>query len=116
MKVVYLAHALRGDKAGNLRRARAWFRWAIAQDVVVVMDWVLLAEEAPEFDNGDAWQPICLELLERCDEIWLVGGRVSEGMTIELHHATMHGLRVRDLTDLGAEPPAISLTLEAKAG
>jgi hypothetical protein len=106
VKVVYLAHPLRGpDRAENLRRARAWFRWALTKGVAVVMDWLLLAEELP--DDDELWMSFCVELVERADEIWLVGGRVSEGMAIERAHAEIHGVRVRDLTDLGAEPPIV---------
>jgi hypothetical protein len=112
VKVVYLAHPLRGtDRAENLRRARAWFRWALTKGVAVVMDWLLLAEELP--DDDEIWERYCMELVERADEVWLVGGRVSEGMAIERAHAEIHGVRVRDLTDLGAEPPIAAV---AKAG
>jgi hypothetical protein len=44
-------------------------------------------------------------LVERCDAVWLVGGRVSSGMQIEADHAIGRGIDVIDLTHMGDEPP-----------
>jgi len=85
--LVYLAHPLgREDRAINLKRARLWMLWAWEKhpNVYPVMNWALLAEmldETPENRErglqGDA------VLAAQCDEVWLVGGRVSEGMRRE---------------------------------
>jgi hypothetical protein len=50
-------------------------------------------------------------LIERCDELWLVGGRVSPGMALEAEHARKHGVTVADFTHAGYEPPIQPMTL-----
>ena len=109
MKVVYIAHCLGAgpDRDRNLENAARWVVWAARSGVAPVADWIALAallEETPE--NRELGLTIDRELVERCDEVWLVGGRVSEGMQIEIDHAMRHGILVVDLTHLGYEPPA----------
>lgn len=110
MKVVYIAHPLGAgpDREQNLANAARWVAWAALQGVAPIADWIILAsqfEETPE--NRELGLEIDVELVERADEIWLVGGRVSEGMAIERARASRVGVRVVDLTHIGYEPPAL---------
>ena len=53
-----------------------------------------------------------LRVLDRCDELWLVGGKISSGMLAEAkvsYHAQQF---VRDFTGLGEEPPSVPPRLE----
>lgn len=108
MKVVYIAHPLGAgdDRERNRANAARWVAWAARQGVAPVADWIVLAgewQETPE--NRNRGLEIDLELVERCDEIWLVGGRVSPGMEMEARHAAKHGVRIVDLTAMGYEAP-----------
>lgn len=113
-KVVYICHPVNaGDRKGiamNLARARRWLHWAIERhpDCAFVMQWVLEVEVMDNEQDREvraAGLRRDLKLVERVDELWLVGGRVSDGMTLEAAHAREHGKRIVDLTGLGAEPP-----------
>jgi hypothetical protein len=107
--VGYIAHPLGAgpDRERNRQNAARWAAWiARTYDVAPIADWIILSgewEETPE--NRERGLAIDLELVERCDAIYLVGGRVSPGMAMELEHAKTHGLRVVDLTHLGYEAP-----------
>lgn len=123
--VVYLAHPVGATTvegiSAHLRRARRWYwRLRAAAPWVVSCPWmceVLACIEAnvAEADGRDAGIANMCRLIDGCDAIVLVGGRVSTGMAIERDHAVKRGLRVIDLTDLGDEPPAHDALLEALA-
>ena len=109
MKLIYLAHPVRGDVLGNLARAKRWWRWIETSfpDTVVIAPWITVCEI---FDDADEAQRMAglrrgCAVVVRCDEIWLVGGRVSNGMRVELEAAAMTKVKVVDLTRLGEEPP-----------
>lgn len=108
MKVIYLCHPVSGDVPANLARAKRWVRWVESNHpVAVVASWIT---ECEIWDDDDPEQRAAglirdLAVLERCDEVWLVGGRISHGMEIESAHARQHGIRVVSLVELGAEPP-----------
>jgi len=103
MRMVYLAHPYGGDP-DNLKRALRWFTWVARnyRDVAPVMDWHLMCQVLEENVLNREYGLECdIEIARRCDEIWLVGGRVSAGMKRE---SAGHPC-VRDLTALGFEPP-----------
>lgn len=107
MKVIYMAHPLGmgEDRERNRLNAMQWVGWICETfGVAVIADWITLAGVWTE-DKRDRGLAIDLALVERCDEIWLVGGRVSPGMDIERNAAAQLGKKVVDLTSLGYAPP-----------
>jgi hypothetical protein len=117
MRVCYMAHPLGADAAtreANRQRAQRWYKWIIDTfDVAVCADWIIgsgLWDERQECrDYGLAMD---VAIVSKCDEIWLVGGRISPGMQTELQHAVLSDLRVVDLTFLGPEPPGPEALVE----
>ncbi len=110
MKVIYMAHPLGNgpDREVNLQNAAAWAAWiSVTYRVAVVADWIVLASVLSEYWREHGLK-VDLALVERCDEVWLVGGRVSPGMQIESEHAKSKGKPVEDLTRLGYAAPAIT--------
>jgi hypothetical protein len=107
--VAYIAHPLGAgpDRERNRANAARWVAWiARTHNVAPIADWIVLSGEWEETaENRERGLAIDLELVERCDAIFLVGGRVSPGMQQELHHAVLHGLKVFDLTAMGYEAP-----------
>jgi hypothetical protein len=106
MKVVYIAHPLGAgeDREANRARASRWVAWSATQGVAPVADWIILSGQWDESLRGLGLE-IDKALITRCDELWLVGGRVSPGMRVESDAAIEAGLPVRNLTGLGPEPP-----------
>ena len=105
LKVVYVAHPLSGpDRDANIARAARWCAWAFKSGFAPVADWIVLASQLDESYREPGLRADCA-LIKRCDEVWLVGGRVSEGMRIEAAAAKLVGLSVKDMTALGEEPP-----------
>lgn len=107
MKVIYMAHPLGAgeDRERNRLNAIQWLAWlAEAYGVAVIADWITLAGVWAE-DRRELGLQFDLALVERCDDLWLVGGRISPGMEIERQHAERLGKRIVDLTHLGYAPP-----------
>ena len=110
MKLVYLAHPVGGDTLANLSRARRWLTWTYRHfgGVAPIAPWIVDCEGVlDEASPSDRARGLAtgMAVLARCDEVWLVGGRVSVGMLMESDAARAAGVRVVDLTSLGAEPP-----------
>lgn len=106
--VVYIAHPLGAgpDRERNRENAAKWVAWAFRQGVSPVADWIILSGELVETPQNRAAGLECdLSLIERVDEVWLVGGRISPGMRLEADHALLHGKPIVDKTALGPLPP-----------
>ena len=104
MKIIYMAHPVAGDVENNLERARQWLKWAIENNegVAVMANWIIECELWDDSDpeQREAGLKRCEALVERCDELWLVGPRISSGMARERKLAEEKGLRIRDFTPL----------------
>jgi hypothetical protein len=113
-RVVYLAHQLSGTEA-EMRANRAFAsRWAaflaVNFEVAVECSWIVLSSQWDETPENRARGLACdLALVERCDELVMVGPRISGGMRLEAGHAASKGLPVVDLTQLPMDPQAVAL-------
>lgn len=97
----------------NCERARRWLSWAIAQhpDTAFCASWLpyldVLEDEGEGGHNRERGMRDNIATAVRCDEIWLVGGRISRGMARERDAMVAAGRRVVDMTALGHEPPEL---------
>ena len=105
MKIVYIAHPLRGatpeETAANRRAASALTaELSLSGDIAPVCSWIVLSEHWTE-EQGSALVLRCA-LIARCDELWLCGPMqpLSADMQIEYDHAVACGLRIVDLRGL----------------
>ena len=114
-KLVYVAHPLGdgADRAENCKRASKWVAWAAEQGVAPVCTWIVLASQWDESRREEGLAIDCA-LIERCDEVWAVGPRVSPGMHVELTHAKKHGVPCHILVSprLVDGPPTRATTFE----
>jgi len=109
--LIYIAHPLgQGpDREANRARASRWCAWAaLHMNVAPVADWIILSGQWDE-TKRDVGLEIDVALVQRCDAVWLVGGRVSPGMAIEAAAARRAGQSAWDFTALGEEPPPNSV-------
>lgn len=110
-RMIYMAHPVGGDVELNIERAKAWLKHLEASNpwVVFVAQWITGVEL---WDDADPVQRAhglkrCFAQVERCDELWLVGPRVSAGMYLEQLWAQQFGVAVVNFTGEGRElPPA----------
>lgn len=106
MRLVYLAAPLtpRGSETreGNMLAAIEVYKelCELHADCAFLLQWVIncaVFEETTE--NRAVGIARNLAVIAVCDELWLVGPRVSAGMTAEATYAVDHGVRVRDYTE-----------------
>jgi hypothetical protein len=107
--MVYIAHPVSGDVDGNIIRAKAWLKYLEAGNpwIVFVCQWILGVELWDDADPVQRERGLkrCLAQVERCDEIRLVGPKVSTGMLREARHAAEFGVEIKDFTKAGREMP-----------
>lgn len=106
---VYMAHPVGGDVEGNLERARAWYKFLIEcnPDMAFSAQWMV---EVTLWDDANPAQREagllrCMNDVERCDALILVGRKVSTGMARERDHAKAFKLQVIDWTGPDREWP-----------
>ena len=83
----------------NRANAARWVAWAAAQHVAPIATWITLTGEWTE-EHRKLGLAIDLVLIERCDEVWLCGLRISSGMSIEAERARELGKPIINLTGL----------------
>lgn len=105
MKKVYISSPYRTTQkeavpavkelARNLRLARKGCRMAVDRGFIPVAPHLFF----PQFLNEDSEREIGIELgmelLKECDEIWVLGSRISDGMADEISYARDLGIFVR---------------------
>jgi hypothetical protein len=88
--VAYMAHPVGGDVVANLARAKLWLRYLTkehgGENRFFIAPWIT-SIDLGEDDTDPAQRERGLEAMEevagRCDEVWLVGARLSTGMKRE---------------------------------
>ena len=96
-KIVYIASPYAGDVEGNVEFAKAACRLAMEHGDTPVAAHLLypqmLDDSVPE--QRELGIRMGLKLLGACSELWLCGGRISNGMQEELKEAWRHRIPVR---------------------
>ena len=89
MKLIFISSPYRGDTEGNTLKARRYCLFAYQSGVVPLAPHLhntqFLDEDIPE--ERTEGLKLGLELLKKCDEVWMFGERFSEGMLAELDTA-----------------------------
>ena len=99
MKVVYIAHPLRGDWDANCASARRYCLAALRAGYAPLAPYLMglaLDDTVPEDRAaGLGWD---LDVIARSvDEVWLCGDTVSPGMQMESDEAREQGIPVRSV-------------------
>lgn len=109
-RAVYIAHPLGaepGTRVRNRAAAAKWVAWAGDLGTCPMASWITLSGEWPETDEYRAkGLSIDFAQIRRCDELWLCGIEVSEGMAMERDFAASQSICVVDLTGLSPSAAA----------
>ena len=97
--VVYICSRYRGDIAHNMAMARRYSRFAADRGCVPLTPHLWLPQFLSEETEREKAISMDLRLLERCDELWVCGDEISEGMAREIAHADETGIPVRHITE-----------------
>lgn len=95
--LVYIASPYAGDTETNVRRAQGYCRFAVTKNCIPIAPHL----HYPQFmDDSDKEQRelglfFALVLLGKCDELWIFGDRVSNGMSQEIKKAEKRRIPIR---------------------
>ena len=98
--MVYIGSPLSGNIAANQKNARRYCRFAVDSGYIPLAP----HHYFPQFmDDGNGAERnlalfMDLVLLSKCSELWVFGGRISKGMSIEIEKAKRKGQPIRWFT------------------
>lgn len=97
--LVYICSPFSGDISGNIERAKKYSRYAVDSKAIPIAPHLLF----PQFMDDDAEREIALfmdmVLLGKCEELWVFGELVSEGMSAEIAKAKRKNMKIRYFTE-----------------
>ena len=99
--LVYICSPFAGDTEGNTQKARRYSRFAVRSGAIPLAPHLLF----PQFmdDGKPAERALAmfmnLVLLGKCDQVWVFGGTVSEGMAAEIEKAEKRDMVIRYFTE-----------------
>lgn len=98
--MVYICSSFSGDMEGNAVKARRYSRFAVDRGAIPIAPHLLLPQYMEEETERDLAIQSDLEILKRCDELWVFGAeeRLSAGMEAELNTAKDLGMVIRFFT------------------
>lgn len=105
MKLVYICSPLHGDIMGNIKKANEYCAAAAHFGVVPLAPHTIFTKYLDDNipDQRERGLAMGLELLSRCDEIWVCGNIITPGMRNEIQFAKEHGIPInyiKEVSDL----------------
>lgn len=97
--MVYICSPYAGDIKKNTENAKRYCRWATDRGCIAIAPHLYF----PQFMSEDTEREEALHsgivLLGKCDEVWVFGDRISEGMRAEIEKAEKFRKRIRHFSD-----------------
>lgn len=95
MKLIYLASPLRGDYDKNVKKAVEYSRLVSECGVLPLAPHIIFSQWCNDTipQQREQGLRLGLALLEKCDEIWVMGTEISQGMQGEIAFAKEHGIQ-----------------------
>lgn len=95
--IVYVCSLFRGDEVNNTKLARRYCRYVVNQGGIPLAPHLLFPQFMDDRDHKERRLALKMNLilLDRCEEIWVFGSKVSEGMAIEIERAQRKNKRIR---------------------
>ena len=99
MKLVYIASPYAGDVQANTEAAKGYCRAALEEGVIPIAPHLLYPQFLEDSDPAERNLGLRpgLELLARCDELWVCGPEISPGMSREIQFAQGLGIPIRQV-------------------
>lgn len=87
--LVYVASAYSGDVTTNTEKAKQYCRFAMEQGQIPLAPHLMFPQFMNDDDPAERELAIFMDviLLGKCDELWVFGETISEGMAVEIEVA-----------------------------
>lgn len=97
--LVYICSPFSGDISGNIERTKKYSRYAVDSKAIPIAPHLLF----PQFMDDDAERELALfmdmVLIGKCEELWVFGELVTEGMSAEIAKAKRKNMKIRYFTE-----------------
>ena len=99
-KLCYICSPLRDDVSGNVTRANLYSRFAFERGYLPIAPHAIFTQYLDDSNASEraAAMDMGLELLAMCEELWVFGPRVSNGMKREIESARNAKISTRYFT------------------
>ncbi len=96
-KIVFICSPLQGDMFKNQQRAAEYCEFATRKGCVPVAPHLYFPDFLSDDKPGERQLAINMGkiLLKHCDEIWVFGATISEGMKEEIATAVQNNIRIK---------------------
>lgn len=84
---VYICSPYRGSLRVNIMRARGYCKYAVRKGKIPLAPHLYFPQFMSDVTERDKAMEMNLELLKLCNEIWVFGSEISEGMAWEISKA-----------------------------
>lgn len=102
LKLIYICSPLRGNIAENINKATQYCAYAAQQGVIPIAPHTMftkfLDDTIPlQREKGLA---MGIELLKRCDGLWVCGDTISQGMQNEINYAKQQNIPTKSISEV----------------
>ena len=87
MKIVFVCSPFQG-KQENIEKAKRYCRYVVDLGYIPIAPHIYFSQFMNDLDPKDRERALEMnkKLLEFCDELWIFGDKITEGMKIEIEH------------------------------
>ena len=97
--LVYICSPYSGDTEGNAEKARRYSRFAVDEGAIPIAPHLLLPQFMSEETEREKALFFNKVLLGKCEQLWVFGDRLTEGMTQEVMYAKRYLKEIRYFTE-----------------
>lgn len=97
--LVYICSPFSGDVERNTFKAREYSRYAIQRGCIPLAPHLLFPQFMSEETERELAMQMDLILLTKCDELWVFGDKVTNGMAAEINKAERKHIKIRYFSD-----------------
>ena len=97
--LVYICSPYAGDIEKNTYRARAFSRFAVEKKYIPIAPHLLCPQYIDEETERWLGLKMGIVFMGKCEEVWVFGERISDGMAEELEQAKKMRKKIRYFTD-----------------
>lgn len=92
--IVYICSAFSGDVEGNIKKARAYSRFAVDKGAIPIAPHLLLPQFMDEESERELAMFMDIAILSRCKELWVFGFHTA-GMQEEIDYAMRKNMTIK---------------------
>lgn len=95
--LVYICSPLAGNIDGNMEKARHYCKFAVRSGAIPLAPHLLFPQFMDDTDSDERALAMFMNmvLLGKCDQLWVFGKTISEGMAAEIGKAEKRGMVIR---------------------